>query len=169
MKNVQFFRKNAFIFHSVIEGCNKDTSTVLTDSFPLGNCQFASLLLAFHYRQKYYDIEIIIVYARGENLVSHVWLEIDEYAIDITGDQYNDFKDGELNTHVVKYKPYPKVHFEKISQSYLYHAFERFERLTLNNDFSNFKKPFIRKMKYSYDLLRNDLSAMNDVNIFDEN
>ncbi len=95
-------------------------STVLINGFPIGNCQRASAFLAFHYRQQLNEINITLVCASGKNGVSHCWLEIDGYVFDITGDQYNHLSNSQLNARVIKQRPYPKVHVEKVSQSYLY-------------------------------------------------
>ena len=153
MVNVQFLRREALILRSAMELCNKGSSTILTQDFPIMNCRFASVLLAFHYFQFLDDTEITVVTGYGENRVSHIWLEIDDYVIDITGDQYNMIDDIELNEAALKFRPYPKIHITKTTQSYLPHIFERTERLILNQNFSDSKTSFLSKMKRSYSLL----------------
>jgi len=153
MVNVQLLRREALIVRSAMESCDKGSSTILTQSFPIMNCKFASLLLAFHYFQLLDDTEIICVTGYGESSVSHVWLEIGEYLIDITGDQYNMIDDIELSEAVIKYRAFPKIHIEKAAQSYLPRIFERTERLILKQDFSGFKTSFVSKIKRSHSLL----------------
>lgn len=157
MIDIQLLKLEALIFHNTIDRCDKEASTVITNEFPIGNCLFASLLLAFHYRKLWGVVDIVAFYGLSENSVSHVWLEIEGYAIDITGSQYNLLYDYELNPDVIERRPYPCVHFEKISESYLYQLFWCSQELVLNNDFSEFRNNFVEKLEYSYDLIRNDL------------
>lgn len=157
MIDIQLLKTEALIFHNAIDRCDKEASTVITNDFPIGNCQFASLLLAFHYRKLWGGVDVVVFYGCSENSVSHVWLEIEGYAIDITGEQYNLLYDYELNPDVIECRPYPCVHVEKISKSYLYQLFWCLQKLVLSNDFSNFKKSFVKRLECSYDLIRNDL------------
>ncbi|MEC4728161.1 hypothetical protein HWQ46_21730 [Shewanella sp. D64] len=159
MENIHILQYEAFVFRSSIELCNKKTTDVITKTFPIMNCKFASLFLAFHYRTIWSDIEIILVCGRGENMVTHAWLEVDGYAIDITGDQYNLLDSAILNEEVIRYRPYPKVHVEQISRSYLYSLFEYLDRLILENDFSNIKKYFVKNMERSHESLLDDLDV----------
>lgn len=153
MVNTPFLISEALALRSAMELCDKSSSTILTKHFPVMNCKFASLLLAFHYLQLLNDTEITCVSGYAENMVSHTWLEIGEHVIDITGDQYNFIDDIELNSNIVTHRPYPKVHVELISRSYLYQLFERTEKLILKDDFSDFKASFVSKMKHTYSLL----------------
>lgn len=158
MVNIQILRREALRLRTAMDSCDKDScdkdsSTILTNSFPIMNCKFASLLLAFHYFQRLNNIEITCVTGYGENMVSHVWLEIEEHVVDITGDQFNLIDHVQLNEKILKYRPFSKIHVTKVTQSYLPIVFKRTERIGLDKDFSDFKASFIDKMKSSYSTL----------------
>ncbi|TKF95719.1 hypothetical protein FCV71_15275 [Vibrio lentus] len=143
MERIQLLRKEALSLRYAMEASNKDSLSILSDRFPVMNCRVASMLLAFHYFQTFSDIEITCVSGYGENLVTHVWLEVNDLVVDITGDQYNTINDIELNDGVIRRRPYPKVHVERTDQSYLPHLFKRTERLPLDRGFSGFKSHFV--------------------------
>ncbi len=158
MINIQFLTKEASSLRYAMEQCSKSESPFPTADFPVMNCKFASLLLAYHIFQLSNDIEIVCVTGFGEKMVSHTWLEIEDHVFDITGDQFNMIEDEQLYAEIIANRPYPRVHIKKCSQSYLYRLFERTERMSLDPEFSEFKSSFMRKMESSYEFLKARLS-----------
>ncbi|NOI27861.1 hypothetical protein [Vibrio coralliilyticus] len=150
MIDVEYLAKEAKYLRNAMELCAKEASALPTPNFPVMNCKFASLLLAYHYFQLFDDIEINMVSGFSENMVSHVWLEIEGYVFDVTGDQYNIIEDEQLNPKVTLNRPYPKVHVEEIGLSYLYQLFDKTEHLLLERSFMAFKVRFITKLEASY-------------------
>lgn len=169
MINIQLLKREALIFRHAINVCDKDLSTIITSDFPLDNCLLASILLAFHYREQFGIVDIVLFYGRAEcesREFRHVWLEIEGYVIDVTGDQYNFIDDELLSMDVIECRPYPCVHIEKISKSYLYQLFSCSQRFIVSNDFSNIQKKFVIKLEYSYNLIQKDLEiSRSNVNI----
>lgn len=157
MSNIQFLEKEATCLRCAMEICSKGKSPLPTSDFPVMNCKFASLLLAYHIFHISKDVEIVYVAGFGKNLVSHVWLEIEDHVFDITGDQFNMIEDEQLYEEILASRPYPKVHIEKCSKTYLYKLFERTERMPLERQFPAFKNSFIRKMEQSYDFLKQSM------------
>ncbi|MBL4831305.1 MAG: hypothetical protein JKY55_15640 [Aliivibrio sp.] len=156
MQNIESIEREAQKVRDTIEACDKNSQMMITESFPVMNCKLAAMLLAFHFLKKWNDIEIVCVSGIGENMVSHAWLEINGYVIDITGDQYNEIEDDQLNDDVLQYRPYPRVHVAKASQSYLSHLFRASERIILDSEFSNINEDFVELMENSYCLLHID-------------
>nr|WP_075518862.1 hypothetical protein [Moritella viscosa]SHO06831.1 Putative uncharacterized protein [Moritella viscosa] len=155
MLDVQQLKEEALYFRALVESSNKSDSKLLTNEFPVMNCYVASLLLAFHYLQKWIDIDDIVgVYGRTNDDIPHFWLELEGYCIDITGDQYNIIDEEFLSSAIITNRPYPSVHVSLKSQSYLYHLFDRFERTTLKKGFCDFGDDFIEDMEYSYHALQ---------------
>ena len=151
MLDAQQLKEEAIYFRALIESSNKNNSKLLTNDFPISNCYIASLLLAFHYFQHWKGVEEIVgVYGKTSDDTQHFWLEFEGYAIDITGDQYNNIDEECLSEGIVANRPYPSVHVSLKSQSYLYHLFDRFERTTLKKGFCDFGDDFIEDMEYSY-------------------
>ncbi len=157
MSNIQFLEKEATCLRCAMEICSKGQSPLPTPDFPVMNCKFASLLLAYHIFHISKDVEINYVAGFGKNMVSHVWLEIEDHVFDITGDQFNLIEDEQLYEEILANRPYPNVHIEKCSKTYLYKLFERTERMQLDPEFSTFKTSFIRKMESSYEFLKERL------------
>ncbi|UPK81468.1 hypothetical protein LW139_01830 [Proteus vulgaris] len=115
------------------------------------------MLLAYHFLKKWPNLELKGVSAatgKSEE-ITHYWLEIDDIVIDITGDQYNMIDDCELNKKIIKNRPFPSVHVEHISQSYLYMLFKIKEKETLTSGFPDIRADFIEKMEISYKQLLN--------------
>lgn len=150
MTTIQFLRDEAIELRSAMERCDKGSETILTSEFPIMNCKFASLLLAFHYLQKQPLIEVVLVSGVTDNRVSHSWLEVDDLVIDITGDQYNIIDDTDLTIEIIKNRQFPNVHVEATEQSYLLTLFQRTERLPIKQDLSGLNHRFVSKMKRSY-------------------
>ncbi len=157
MSNIPFLTKEAASLRYAMEQCSKGSSPLPTPNFPVMNCTFASLLLAYHIFHLSRDIEILYVTGFGKNMVSHVWLEIEEHVFDITGDQYNVIEDEQLTSEIIANRPYPSIHIEKRSQSYLYNLFERTEQMSLEHEFLALKKSFIKKLECSYEFLKESM------------
>ncbi|MBD0786394.1 hypothetical protein HUO09_08545 [Vibrio sp. Y2-5] len=158
MSKIQFLTDETTILRLAMERCSKGPSPLPTSDFPVMNCKFASLLLAYHIFHLSKNVEIIYVVGFGKNMVSHVWLEIEDLVFDITGDQFNMIEDEQLYEEIIVNRPYPNVHIEKCSQTYLYKLFERAERMHLDPEFSTFKTSFIRKLESSYEFLKPHLA-----------
>ena len=119
------------------------------------SCKLSSMLLAYHFLKKWPNLELKGVFAAtGKNEeITHYWLEIDDIVIDITGDQYNMIDDSELNKKIIKNRPFPSVHVEHITQSYLYNLFRIKEKEALILGFPNIRTEFKEKMEIGYNQL----------------
>lgn len=61
-------------------------------SFPKNSCERASGLLAVALGRKYPDAEIFLIIGRNpSNSEMHFWVEVDEFAIDPTAHQFEEF------------------------------------------------------------------------------
>lgn len=119
------------------------------------SCKLSSMLLTYHFLKKWPNLELKgVSAATGKNEdITHYWLEVDDIVIDITGDQYNMIDDSELNKKIIKNRPFPSVHVEHISQSYLYNLFRIKEKETLILGFPNISTDFIEEMEIGYNQL----------------
>lgn len=153
MDDIELLTIEATKLRDAMELCRNNAAPYPTRQFPIGNCKFSSLLIAYHFFQLFDDIEIAMVSGFSENMVSHVWLEVSGYVFDVTGDQYNIMEDSHLNPKVILYKPYPKVHVEEIELSYLYQLFDKTEYLSLDCSFSAFKVRFVTDLEASYQIV----------------
>lgn len=119
------------------------------------------MLLAYHFLKKWPNLELKgVSAATGKSeKITHYWLEIDDIVIDITGDQYNMIDDCELNKKIIKNSPFPSVHVEHITQSYLYNLFEIKEKEALILGFPNISTDFIEEMEIDYNQLLSPKTA----------
>ncbi|MBG5894502.1 MULTISPECIES: hypothetical protein [Providencia] len=155
MKTINELRKEALQFRELLNNCDKSNTELVIDCFPIMSCKLSSMLLAYHFLKKWPNIELKGVSAatgKGEE-ISHYWLEIDHIVIDITGDQYNMIDDCELNKKIIKSRPFPSVHVELISNSYLYNLFKIKEKEILTSGFPDISTDFIEKMEIGYNQL----------------
>lgn len=157
MKTIYELRKEALKFRELLNNCDKSNTELVIDCFPIMSCKLSSMLLAYHFLKKWPNLELKgISAATGKNEeISHYWLEIDDIAIDITGDQYNMIDDNELNKKIIKNRPFPSVHVELITQSYLYNLFKIKEKVTFTTGFPTVKSSFIESMEIGYNQLLN--------------
>lgn len=155
MKTINEIRKEALKFRELLNNCDKSNTKLVIDCFPIMSCKLSSMLLAYHFLKKWPNLELKGVSAatgKGEE-ISHYWLEIDDIVIDITGDQYNMIDDCELNKKIIKNRPFPSVHVEHITQSYLYNLFKIKEKVTFTTGFPTVKSSFIERMVIGYNQL----------------
>ncbi|MDY3693544.1 MAG: hypothetical protein SO066_02540 [Proteus mirabilis] len=152
MKTIYELRKEALKFRELLNNCDKSNTELVIDCFPIMSCKLSSMLLAYHFLKKWPNLELKgISAATGKNEeISHYWLEIYDIAIDITGDQYNMIDDNELNKKIIKNRPFPSVHVELISDSYLYNLFKIKEKEILISGFPDINADFIEKMEMGY-------------------
>ncbi|MEZ2794687.1 hypothetical protein [Proteus terrae] len=157
MKTIYELRKEALKFRELLNNCDKSNTELVIDCFPIMSCKLSSMLLAYHFLKKWPNLELKgISAATGKNEeISHYWLEIDDIAIDITGDQYNMIDDNELNKKIIKNRPFPSVHVELITQSYLYNLFKIKEKVIFTTGFPTVKSSFIESMEIGYNQLLN--------------
>ncbi|WP_272671571.1 MULTISPECIES: hypothetical protein [Providencia] len=155
MKTINELRKEASKFRELLNNCDKSNTKLVIDCFPIMSCKLSSMLLAYHFLKKWQNLELKGVSAATGKCeeISHYWLEIDDIVIDITGDQYNMIDDSELNKKIIKNRPFPSVHVELISDSYLYNLFEIKEKVTFTTGFPTVKNSFIERMKIGYNQL----------------
>lgn len=69
------------------------------------------MLLSFHFLQLWPELELMgVTGATGKNgAITHYWLEVGDYVIDITGDQYNIINASKLNEDIVRSRPFVPV------------------------------------------------------------
>lgn len=115
------------------------------------------MLLSYHFLELWPELEVKgVSAATGKNdQITHYWLEIDEIAIDITGDQYNLIKGSELNKAIVKSRPFEAIHVSNKNESYLYNLFRVREREHFVYNFPTLGEDFMEDMKLSYNQLLN--------------
>ncbi|WP_272572341.1 hypothetical protein [Providencia sp. PROV258] len=157
MKTINELRKETSKFRELLNNCDKSNTKLVIDCFPIMSCKLSSMLLAYHFLKKWPNLELKGVSAATgkEEEISHYWLEIDDIVIDITGDQYNMIDDYELNKKIIKNRPFPSVHVEHITQSYLYNLFKIKEKVTFTTGFPTVKNSFIERMEIGYNQLLN--------------
>jgi len=144
-------------FRKLIEICDKSNTSLVMDCFPVMSCKLSSMLLSYHFLKLWPDLSIKgISAATGKNgKITHYWLEINDIAIDITGDQYNLIGDNELNKKIIQRRPFPAVHVSHKEDSYLYKLFKIKDEDLFVHGFPSIGEDYIEEMKLSYKLLLN--------------
>lgn len=92
---------------------------------------------------------------RGNENITHFWLEIEDTVIDITGDQYNLIESKNLNDVIVESRPFLPVHVEPRGNSLLYQLFDISYRYDFESSFSNTNSSYLHSMKFGYSQLLN--------------
>lgn len=110
------------------------------------------MLLSFHFLQLWPELELKgVTGATGKNgAITHYWLEVGDYVIDITGDQYNIINASKLNEDIVRSRPFEPVHVAHRKDSYLYDLFKIQEKEHLTNGFPTIGNDFIEEMECDY-------------------
>ncbi len=126
MFTIQAAREEANRFRELLEKCDPSTTYLIPHGFPVMSCKLCSMLLSFHFLKLWPDLELKGVSgATGKNgAITHYWLEVGDYVIDITGDQYNVISTSKLNEAIVKNRPFLPVHVAHRKDSYLYILFK---------------------------------------------
>ncbi|MDE5308726.1 hypothetical protein PY546_23280 [Providencia stuartii] len=108
MFTIQAAREEANRFRELLEKCDPSTTYLIPHGFPVMSCKLCSMLLSFHFLKLWPDLELKGVSgATGKNgAITHYWLEVGDYVIDITGDQYNVISTSKLNEAIVKNRPF---------------------------------------------------------------
>jgi hypothetical protein len=150
-------RDEAIEFRKLIEICDKTNTSLVMDCFPVMSCKLSSMLLSYHFLKLWSDLSIKgLSAATGKNgQITHYWLEINDIAIDITGDQYNLIGDKELNKKIIQRRPFPAVHVSLKEDSYLYKLFKIKDEDLFVHGFPSIGEDYIEEMKLSYKLLLN--------------
>lgn len=114
MFTIEAAREEAIRFRELLEKCDPSTTYLIPHGFPVMSCKLCSMLLSFHFLKLWPDLELKGVSgATGKNdAITHYWLEVGDYVIDITGDQYNIISTSELNEAIVKNRPFVPVHVD---------------------------------------------------------
>jgi len=148
-------KHEAVKFRNLIENCDKENTELVIGCFPVMSCKLTSMLLSYHFIKLYPKIIIKGVSAATgkNNKITHYWLEIDDIAIDITGDQYNIIDDIELNKKIIQARPFPAVHVSHRKESRLYKLFTILEKEILVYGFPTISTNFVEEMELSYSQL----------------
>ncbi|EAM8778486.1 hypothetical protein RRM29_000059 [Salmonella enterica] len=157
MLTITEIQDEAVKFRKLIEICDKSNTSLVMDCFPVMSCKLSSMLLSYHFLKLWPDLSINgISAATGKNgQITHYWLEINDIAIDITGDQYNLIGDNELNKKIIQRRPFPAVHVSHKEDSYLYKLFKIKDEDLFVHGFPSIGEDYIEEMKLSYKLLLN--------------
>lgn len=157
MLTITEIQDEAVKFRKLIEICDKSNTSLVMDCFPVMSCKLSSMLLSYHFLKLWPDLSIKgISAATGKNgQITHYWLEINDIAIDITGDQYNLIGDNELNKKIIQRRPFPAVHVSHKEDSYLYKLFKIKDEDLFVHGFPSIGEDYIEEMKLSYKFLLN--------------
>ena len=145
-------------FRKLLESCDKESTELVTEDFPIMNCKLSSLLLAYHLFEIWPELVIYGICGftndrAGNETISHYWLEVEGLAIDITGDQYNLIDDVELNSDIVDCRPFKPVCVAKIGKDVQYRLFDIVDRDRYVSGFPMVGEDFIELMKIGYSQL----------------
>ncbi|WP_227819197.1 hypothetical protein [Raoultella ornithinolytica] len=96
---IETAREEANRFRKILETCDPSTTYLVPHGFPVMSCKLCSMLLSFHFLQLWPELELKgVTGVTGKNgAITHFWLEVENYVIDITGDQYNIINASKLN------------------------------------------------------------------------
>lgn len=110
------------------------------------------MLLSFHFLQLWPELELKgVTGVTGKNAaITHFWLEVEDYVIDITGDQYNIINARKLNENIVRNRPFMPVHVAHRKDSYLYDLFKIQGTELLTYGFPTIGDDFIDEMECDY-------------------
>ena len=89
----------------------------------------------------------------GDESVSHVWVEVEGFLIDLTADQYNQIDDRYLNLDILSIRPYLPVYVDKIDNLFHYDIFFIKYRYEYDLSLSNIARDFIHDMELAYSQL----------------
>ncbi|MGV7960399.1 hypothetical protein QPK13_04525 [Photorhabdus tasmaniensis] len=152
MITINEIKEEAFKFRALLENCDKSNTNLVIDDFPVMSCKLSSMLLSYHFLKLWPELELIgVTAATGKNnQITHYWLEIGEFVIDITGDQYNIIDAKKLNKEIVKTRPFASVHVSHQKESCLYNLFKIQEKERLVYGFPTIGEDFIEEMELAY-------------------
>ncbi|ELA7364417.1 TPA: hypothetical protein RQK43_004389 [Vibrio vulnificus] len=90
MRSLPEFIFEVLLFRKVLEQVSGEVFRENEQDFPSGCCDDASMLLAAYLKDLGFEK---VAYIRGSNalITRHDWLEVDDYIVDITADQFSDF------------------------------------------------------------------------------
>jgi hypothetical protein len=91
--------------------------------------------------------------AKHRSSVSHYWLEVVGYVIDLTGDQYNKLSGKDIGQVMLKHRPFPKVHVKEASRSFLNILFVEKYRDYFSNGLKELASDTVLNLDYSYGVL----------------
>ncbi|EOI6865105.1 hypothetical protein ACROU7_001247 [Yersinia enterocolitica] len=165
MITINEIKEEARKFRALLDNCDKANTNLVIDDFPVMSCKLSSMLLAYHFLTLWPELELKgITAATGRNnQITHYWLEIGEFVIDITGDQYNIIDAKKLNKAIVRTRPFSSVHVSNKKESHLYKLFKIQEKEPLTYGFPTIGKDFIEEMELAYHQL---LSQENTHNVY---
>ena len=91
--NKEWYEKHVAIFVQRVHKTVKKDRHVVMKNFPKGSCGVASLLLAEYFKRL--DSDDVFDYVCGwRGDWSHAWLETNDYIIDVTAHQFQDYSDS---------------------------------------------------------------------------
>lgn len=145
-------------FRLKLERSKKANIRLVTEDFPVMNCQLSSLLFTYHALQKWPSIVIYGVSGRavnhsGDDAISHYWLEYRETAIDLTADQYNIIEEKSLNNNIIRSRPFKPVSTGRVGSMKNYKLFKIVCRDTYIYGLPELAEDFLHDLQASYEVL----------------
>lgn len=152
-ENFYDLKRESSLIRTVIDEQKSSDLPLIPEYFPVGSCKLASFLLAYHFNLtfKKFMVRGVSGKLKIDNSVSHFWLEIDEFIIDITADQFNDYFGRKALIN--KSGEFPKVIVEKRSSSDFYQLFTVVDKEVINFNSDEYGEDFMADMHYTYKYL----------------
>lgn len=143
----------------ILEHCKENKISLIRNHFPIAHCKSASLLLTYHALKKWPFITIYGVGGtaldhKGNETISHYWLECQHTAIDLTADQYNILDEESLNKEIIASKPFKPISIGRIGSMPNYKLFKIAYRDTYVSGLPELAEDYLYDLQNSYEALK---------------
>ncbi|MEH6467448.1 MAG: hypothetical protein V7722_07430 [Porticoccus sp.] len=158
MPNIDEVETEALNFRKLLESCDKERTRLVTEDFPVMNCNLSSMLFIYHLFTRWPEIEVfgvngIATDEKGVETISHYWVEVENIAIDLTADQYNHIDDSELNKEIIQERPFQSIYVGQKNSILPYQLFRIIWRDKYKFGFSSVGQDFIDEMEVGHSQL----------------
>ncbi len=152
MPELREIEQEASRLRCFLNSCDKTGTELVTPDFPVMNCKLSSMLLAYHFLKLWPKAKIngvggVCKDRLGGDSISHYWLEVGQYCVDITLDQYNTLSEKVLNDDIVQNRPYKPVYVGTKKHDLLYDLFKISYREEHKEGFQLIAEDFIESMQ----------------------
>lgn len=147
-------------FRELLEISKSEDIPLVLEEFPVMACKLSSILFAYHLINIFpwagiYGVSGFAKDRHGCEVISHYWLEIENIAIDITFDQYNVIDVSELNSSIVKNRPFQPVYVDMVGEIPAYKLFSIKNRDKYVQGFPELTEDFLENLHLSYERVIN--------------
>jgi len=144
----------------LLESNNLTNLPIISAEFPRNTCKMVSILFCYHLYKIGYKNSLKCVFGRSKKRigeVGHWWVELPDFLVDLTADQFNEINDSELSYKIKCHRPYDSVYCCVKDEAPHYKVFQIIKNEAFEFNIYELGEDYLEELEDTYNVLLTQL------------